>query len=432
MQTILSQILENEETKFLEDCGFSNSLERILERHKKRFANFTISKAQIKSLFGLESSDLEEEVENEIDEVKVELFDDYDIDYDNLDTGFESLGQNLSLAKTKNDPISSMFDIYMDSGDYLPARNYEPKSWNSPSINWQNFDYLDKCVILYRTHSQSRAIEEAFLKHKVPYRLVSGIRFLDRKEIKDVLSLLRFLANGEDKMALSRFLPLVMDGVGGKTLEKILLFLEDPEFPLAAKNQFQVMNFLENLQTTWLKHTTLTALTKELIRTTGYENYLKEEYPDKTELEQKMENIAELYSVMLAFDEEKDLDLVGKLAAFLSQVLLMSQAETEQNEIEKSAKINLMTLHQCKGLEFETVFLVGCEDGLLPHQNSFLEEKGIDEEVRLAYVGVTRAKENLHLTAAQTRIQFGQIKANPVSRIFRPFLDKYCHKVTKF
>ncbi len=430
MKTILSQILEDKEIKFLEDCAFSNSLERILERHKKRCANFAISKAQIKSLFGLENSDLEDEIESQI---KIELFDECDVDYDNLDTGFGSLGQNLSISKSQNDPISSMFDIYMDSGDSLPTfASYESKSWNSPSINWQSFDYLDKCVILYRTHSQSRAIEEAFLKHKLPYRLVSGIRFLDRKEIKDVLSLLRFLANGEDKMALSRFLPLVMNGVGGKTLEKILLFLEDPEFPLAAKNQAQVINFLENLQTTWLKHTTLTALTKELVRTTGYEDYLKEEYPDKSELEQKMENIAELYSVMLSFDQEKDLDLVGKLAAFLSQVLLMSQAETEQNEIEKSAKINLMTLHQCKGLEFETVFLVGCEDGLLPHQNSFLEEKGIDEEVRLAYVGVTRAKQNLHLTAAQTRIQFGQIKANPVSRIFRPFLDKYCHKVTKF
>ena len=428
MTTILSQILENTEVTFLENAGFSLSLERILERHKKKFANFAISKAQIKSLFSLENSDLEEENSD----VKIELFD--DVDYGDLDVDFESLGQNLSLQSKKNDPISSMFDIYMDSSNSsLPSfGSYDSKSWNSPTIDWQNFDYLDNCVVLYRTHSQSRAIEEAFLKHKVPYRLVSGIRFLDRKEIKDVLSLLRFLANGDDKMALSRFLPIVMDGVGGKTLEKILLFLEDPEYPLAAKNQAVVMNFLQNLQETWLKHTTLTGLTKELIRTTGYENYLREEYPDKTEREQKMENIAELYSVMLSFDEEKDLDLVGKLAAFLSQVLLMSQAETEQNEMGKSAKVNLMTLHQCKGLEFETVFLVGCEDGLLPHQNSFLDEKGIDEEVRLAYVGVTRAKQNLHLTAAQTRIQFGQIKANPVSRIFRPFLEKYCHKVTKF
>jgi len=92
-------------------------------------------------------------------------------------------------------------------------------------------------------------------------------------------------------------------------------------------------------------------------------------------------------------------------------------------------KINLMSLHQSKGLEFESVFLVGVEDGILPHQNSLFEPNGMEEEVRLAYVGVTRAKKYLHLIAADSRIQFGQVKANPVSRIFRPFLDKYCQRV---
>jgi superfamily I DNA/RNA helicase len=423
----LASILTAEELQLLEKRNLLTPLEKILDRYSRNFANFAITKGQLKSLFGLENRDLEDPSETQ-NELEVQLFDEVDYGLDSLDIGFENLGQSLNLKKN-NDPISSMFDIYLDNSQLAPSIDYQANSWQIREIDWTNCNFLDECVILYRTHSQSRTLEEAFLKHKLPYRLVSGIRFLDRKEIKDVLSMLRFLANGDDKLALNRFLPLVMDGVGAKTLEKILLFLEDPEYPLAAKYQEQIMSLLEKLQKTWLKHTTLTALTKELLIITGYENYLKSEHPDKKEFEQKMENIAELYSIMLPFDQEKDLDLVGKLAAFLSQVLLMSQAETKDSEIEKAPKINLMTLHQCKGLEFQTVFLVGCEDGLLPHQNSFLEKKEMDEEVRLAYVGVTRSKENLHLTAAQTRIQFGQIKANPVSRIFRPFLDKYCQKV---
>ena len=421
----LAQILTLEELQLLQKNSLLTPLEKILDRFDRKYANFAITKGQLKSLFGLENKDLESE---EIPELRLEMFEEIDYGLDNMDIGFEKIGQNLNLKKS-SDPISSMFDVYLDTSQFAASVDYQVNSWQIREIDWSNCNFLDECAILYRTHSQSRALEEAFLKHKLPYRLVSGIRFLDRKEIKDVLSILRFLANGDDKLALNRFLPLIMDGVGAKTLEKILLFLEDPEYPLAAKYQEQIMILLEKLQTTWLKHTSLSGLTKELLTITGYQNYLKGEHPDSKEFEQKMENIAELYSIMLPFDQEKDLDLVGKLAAFLSQVLLMSQAETKDSEIEKLPKINLMTLHQCKGLEFETVFLVGCEDGLLPHQNSFLEKKEMDEEVRLAYVGVTRSKENLHLTAAQTRIQFGQIKANPVSRIFRPFLDKYCQKV---
>ena len=329
----LASILTAEELQLLEKRNLLTPLEKILDRYSRNFANFAITKGQLKSLFGLENRDLEDPSETQ-NELEVQLFDEVDYGLDSLDIGFENLGQSLNLKKN-NDPISSMFDIYLDNSQLATSIDYQANSWQIREIDWTNCNFLDECVILYRTHSQSRALEEAFLKHKLPYRLVSGIRFLDRKEIKDVLSMLRFLANGDDKLALNRFLPLVMDGVGAKTLEKILLFLEDPEYPLAAKYQEQIMSLLEKLQKTWLKHTSLAALTKELLIITGYENYLRSEHPDKKEFEQKMENIAELYSIMLPFDQEKDLDLVGKLAAFLSQVLLMSQAETKENEIEE-------------------------------------------------------------------------------------------------
>ena len=180
----------------------------------------------------------------------------------------------------------------------------------------------------------------------------------------------------------------------------------------------------------WLESNDLITLTKKIIEITNYENYLKKVYPIKEEREARIENLGEIYSLMSPFDEDKNEELSIRLQKFLEQVSLMSKLDDEIGK--ESPKINLMSLHQSKGLEFETVFLVGTEDGLLPHQNSFMEQDGIEEEVRLAYVGVTRAKKFLHLISADSRVQFGQIKANPVSRIFRPFLDSHCQKINSF
>lgn len=322
--------------------------------------------------------------------------------------------------------VSSMFDVYLDmseSSAKTPYTNYSTGSWSIPQVKWSRVASLNSVVVLYRTHSQSRAIEEAFLKHHIPYKLVSGTRFLDRREIKDVLAMLRYLSNGDDKISLGRFIPLVLDGVGPKTLQKITAYLDDFSYPLAPKYQQLVVSLISSFQSVWSKNTSLIDLTKELLEVSGYLTYLKSQYSVKEEYEARLENIGELYSLMFQFDERADLPLKERLTQFLIHVALMSAVDnSEQDDV---PKISLMSLHQSKGLEFETVFLVGVEDGLLPHQNSFYEEGGMEEEVRLAYVGVTRAKKNLFLISADSRVQFGQIKANPVSRIFRPFLDTH-------
>lgn len=337
--------------------------------------------------------------------------------------------------------ISSMFDQYLNTSDmgnlsagtklwFEPDNQhvYNPRSWQVPVTNWSQVSQLNDCVILYRTHAQSRAIEEALLRHKVPYRLVSGTRFLDRKEVRDVVAILRFLSNGNDNIALSRFLPLILEGVGAKTLEKIFAFLEDPEYPLAPKVQKQISELLTKFANSFVQHDSLIDLTKHLLVDLGYYTYLKKEYPNKEEFLIRSENIAEIFSLMLPFDENTELGMQDKLTEFLAQIMLMSNADTG-GDLENSPKINLMTLHQSKGLEFETVYLVGIEDGLLPHQNSLFEPDGLEEEVRLAYVGITRAKKHLHLIAAGSRLIFGQVKNFPLSRIFRPFLDRYCIRV---
>jgi hypothetical protein len=349
------------------------------------------------------------------------------------------------VSDDQPDPVANIFDIYLskptnnfNSGnDFNPfgditfensyANNVISKgAWMPPIIDWSNVKGLNECVILYRTHSQSRSIEETFLKNKLPYRLVSGTRFLDRKEIKDVMSMLKFLANGSDKIALSRFLPLIMEGVGAVTLNKIIAYLEDYQYPLAPKFQVMIMDIFTKIQNCWSSKS-LIDMCKELIVVSGYNNYLKKEYPNKDELKERLENIGEIYSLMLPFDQDENLNLAAKLTNFLAHISLMSTVDNA-DEQKDNPKINLMSLHQSKGLEYETVFLVGCEDGLLPHSNSFMEPDGMEEEVRLAYVGVTRAKKNLFLISADSRITFGQIKANPPSRIFRPFLDKYAKR----
>jgi DNA helicase-2/ATP-dependent DNA helicase PcrA len=185
------------------------------------------------------------------------------------------------------------------------------------------------------------------------------------------------------------------------------------------------LEVLGKMQQVWINNDNLIDLTKEILAVSGYLRYLKEEYPTKEEFEARVENIGEIYSLMYPFDEDKSISLPERLNNFLAHVMLMS---TQDVSDDNTPKVNLMSLHQSKGLEFETVFLVGLEDGILPHQNSLVEPDGLEEEVRLAYVGVTRAKANLFLLSADSRVQFGQIKANPGSRIFRPFLDKFCRR----
>ena len=339
--------------------------------------------------------------------------------------------------------VSNMFDIYLDTastsfatGNLWQTKNqydrynhYNPNSWSIPKVNWESYSGLNNIAVLYRTHAQSQALEAMFNSNQLPYRLVSGTRFLDRKEVKDVIAILRFAFNSSDKLAVSRFLPLILEGVGPKTLEKIIAYMEDASYPLAAKYQDLINNTLGSISQAWLSNYPLIEFCRSLINNLGYLTYLKKNYPTKEEYDSRLENIQELYSLMLPFDTEEAANepLYTKLGLFLERVSLMSNMDNKQDD--NTPKINLMTLHQSKGLEFDTVFLVGIEDGLLPHQNSLYEPNGLEEEVRLAYVGVTRAKNQLHLTSAESRVLFGQVKAMPVSRIFRPFLDKYSKRV---
>lgn len=335
---------------------------------------------------------------------------------------------NKQIKLEKNsDPVSNMFDIYLDQSfevepeENTYSSNFNDYSWlTKPKRNWNEIKGLENIAVLYRTHAQTRALEEVFIKNNLPYKIVSGTKFLDRKEIKDVLSILKFINNGEDKISFARFLPLLVPGIGPKTLQKILNYNPETD-TLPDKILKPLTELLQRIDVIFSNHESLIDMTKSLVEEAGYVSYLKKQYPNKDEFLARMENVGELYSLMLKFEREED-NLKIRLENFLNEITLMTNQDDDK---ENTSKIQLLTLHQSKGLEFDTVFLVGIEDNILPHSNSFMEPDGIDEEVRLAYVGVTRAKQHLHLTAAQSRVNFGQIQANQVSRIFKPFLNSH-------
>ncbi len=238
---------------------------------------------------------------------------------------------------------------------------------------------LRDVAVLYRTNAQSRVIEEAFLHHAIPYLLVGGTRFYERKEIKDVLSYLRMLGNPKDMVSYKR-----IEKLGKGRLEKFLTFQQQIE----GAGDIPTIELMDRaLQAT---------------------EYLKL-YDDKDEEDRmRLENIKELRSVALEFPDVNE---------FLENVALVEREYTANlSEAEKKNAVTLMTLHGAKGLEFPIVFMIGMEEGLFPHSRALMDKQELEEERRLCYVGITRAEERLYFTYARRRLYFGQRQSNTVSR----------------
>jgi DNA helicase II / ATP-dependent DNA helicase PcrA len=279
----------------------------------------------------------------------------------------------------------------------------------------QNRVGLNNIAVLYRTHAQSRVIEEVMIEASIPYQIVGGLKFYERKEIKDILSYLKLLINPNDLISLKRVINVPPRGIGPKTFdllkdalierdEKNLAKLMEARPPI--KNFFEMIGILNNLD----ESGNLLDLLRQVIKLSGYESFLRD---GSEEGEGRWENIQELFNVAGSF---RGMNWKEGLNKFLEEVALM----TAVDELDlNSPKVTLMTLHQAKGLEFDTVFLVGLEEGILPHSRSLLDPKDIAEEVRLAYVGVTRARKQLFLVYAQTRKQYGLRNVSIPSRILK-------------
>lgn len=281
---------------------------------------------------------------------------------------------------------------------------------------------LSEFAVLYRTNAQSRAIEEAFLNAAIPYKVIGSVKFYDRKEIKDIIAYLKFITNPQDAISLERIINLPPRGIGKISNFQFLLTLVNA--PTAQiSNQFTISNFQNNFSPKKTKslqnffqlignfrkkssEIPISELLKIIIKETGYENYI---LADKNG-ESRWENIEELFSVTRKYDALPPADA---LKTFLEEASLLQNSD--EVETEKSL-VNLMTLHCAKGLEFPVVFIVGMEEGIFPHSKSLIDKSQMEEERRLCYVGMTRAKESLYLIFAGRRLIYGNITANPPSR----------------
>ncbi len=294
-------------------------------------------------------------------------------------------------------------------------------------------------AVFYRTNAQSRALEEVFVRVGLPYRVVGGTRFYERREIKDALAYLRVLVNPTDTVNLRRILNVPKRGIGDRAEGALVALAERERIPfvaalaradeapgLATRSLRAVQSFsslLEALGTVAEAGGGVADVLEAVLEQTGYAQQLRDS--DDPQDESRLENLAELVSVGREFDEaaadpdspsEGTASGVEHLSAFLEQVSLVADTDAGAEEDDGQGVVTLMTLHSAKGLEFPVVFLTGLEDGTFPHMRSLNDPDELEEERRLAYVGITRAQQRLHLSRATVRSAYGSPQYNPPSR----------------
>lgn len=274
----------------------------------------------------------------------------------------------------------------------------------------RNIEYKD-IAVLYRTNAQSRVLEEEMLKENLPYRVIGSFYFYSRKEIKDLIAYLRLIHNSRDNVSLLRVINTPKRGIGLKTIENLTkkADLENISIyeAISSGKELEFKNLIERLKEV-SQDLTLTKLIDKVLDASGMKQELESE---KTlEAEVRLENLEEFKSITKSFEEREGLI---SLEDFLLEISLISDVEEYKDD---PNRISLMTVHSVKGLEFDHVFVVGMEEGIFPHMNSLMENSEVEEERRLCYVAITRAKDDLHLVNARRRTLFGKEQINPVSR----------------
>ena len=268
--------------------------------------------------------------------------------------------------------------------------------------------------VLYRTNAQSRLVEEMFLKANITYKVVGSYYFYARKEIKDLICYLRLILNPNDEISLRRVINVPKRGIGEATIAKL-----EEEAKIENKSIFEVINKGKELQFKELiqelikdsEDLSLTELVEDILDKTGMRREYEED--DTLENQLRIDNLEEFKSISLNFEEKTG---SVSLSDFLEEVSLIADVSEHQEE---TNSVTLMTIHSAKGLEFKVVFLIGMEEGIFPHQNSFTEEGGLEEERRLCYVGITRAKDRLYISNAKRRVLYGNNVMNPPSRFIK-------------
>ncbi|MFD2211873.1 DNA helicase PcrA [Virgibacillus halophilus] len=282
-------------------------------------------------------------------------------------------------------------------------------------------------AILYRTNAQSRAIEDTFMKSGIGYQMVGGTKFYDRKEIKDMIAYLRLITNPNDDISFTRVVNEPKRGIGKTSMEKLAAYatqhgislfdaVKEVQYTGVSKKAANALDgFAHLIQTLSQQQEFLTAtdMVEAVLERTGYEETLKNERT--IEAQSRLENLEEFKTVTHDFEEKAEEDKT--LLAFLTDLALIADIDkVDEEDPDNDSKVVLMTLHAAKGLEFPVVFLIGLEENVFPHSRSMFDDDEMEEERRLAYVGITRAEKILYLTHAKMRTIYGRTNMNPISR----------------
>jgi DNA helicase-2/ATP-dependent DNA helicase PcrA len=303
--------------------------------------------------------------------------------------------------------------------------------------------FYNNFVILYRTHAQSRVLEEEFMNYGIPYRIIGGIRFYERAEIKDIISFLKIIQNQDDVLNIKRIINIPPKNIGAKTFYSLERFAKENNLDLISAasrakkiseitffSQKSLIQFADTIQSLIekSKKIKLTKLIDFILEKGGYKNYILD---GSDEGQIRFENIQELKSVAKKFDVGAIHELPLRLQEFLEEVALFSSADELDKKYagdKKNDAVTLMTVHSAKGLEYDTVFICGLEENIFPHSRSMLEPQDLEEERRLCYVGMTRAKRKLYLVYARERNLFGHTQVNLPSRFIEDVSEKYVQK----
>ena len=274
----------------------------------------------------------------------------------------------------------------------------------------KGIDYKD-IAVLYRTNAQSRVMEEEMLKENMPYRVIGSFYFYSRKEIKDLIAYLRLIHNSKDNVSLLRVINTPKRGIGLKTIENLTAISDEQGISIyeaiSSGKELEFKNLIERLKEV-SENLTLTELIDKVLDASGMKKELESEGSLESEI--RLENLEEFKSITKSFEEREGL---VSLEEFLLEISLISDVEEYKDD---PNRVSLMTVHSVKGLEYNHVFVIGMEEGIFPHMNSLMESSDVEEERRLMYVAITRAKDDLHLINARRRTLFGKEQINPVSR----------------
>lgn len=349
-----------------------------------------------------------------------------------LEQNYRCTGNILKAANSviKNNEVKYKKELWTSNEEGNLPRVYQAKNeYDEGTYIVEQIEHLRReeyykysdFAVLYRMNTQSRAIEEMLRREGIPYKIIGGLKFYERKEIKDLIAYLRLIQNPHDNLSLKRIINEPKRGIGKTSLDKVEMISQENETSMyeiiknaemyglnrVYLNSREFINCIEELRAK-KDEITISELIKLTLNKSGYTKALENE--NTVEAENRIENLDEFLTVAIEFEEE---EAENTLSQFLEGITLSSDID----DLEESEEyVTLMTLHSAKGLEFPVVFLVGMEEGIFPGYKSISEPKELEEERRLCYVGITRAKENLFLTCSKQRTIFGSTSYNPTSR----------------